>query len=298
MRLVLASVFVVGLIESLTCVYAETTNANVMAKPTTTTTSVSSAPGVIEQLHWTGTPMPLTLPVNGDRVVRFPTEVRIGPPGKLNEVLQTTSADGAVYFRALQAFAPSLVLVQETQAPGRTFALQLSAESGASSTPVEIVAPTDNSPSKVSVPDASADLIDESPPKRLGVMALTRYAAQQVYAPARLRHEVEGLYQTPVPVHRAVPLIRTAVMAGDIEATPIASWSEDSGLFVTAVKLQNKSPQAIELDPRTALRGHWLTATFQHYRLLPAGHEADTTTVYLVSNQAFVEALGIPRTHR
>ncbi|MGH2708393.1 MAG: DUF3438 family protein, partial [Actinomycetota bacterium] len=79
----------------------------------------------IDHLRWSGTPIPLALPVGIDRVVRFPQEVRIGPPGKLLEVLQTTAADGAVYWRALAPFESTLVLVQETAPPGRTYSFYL-----------------------------------------------------------------------------------------------------------------------------------------------------------------------------
>ena len=72
-------------------------------------TAAPLAPAPIEHLRWSGTPIPLALPVGQDRVVRFPADVRVGPPGKLLEVLQTTAADGAVYFRALAPFEPTLV---------------------------------------------------------------------------------------------------------------------------------------------------------------------------------------------
>jgi hypothetical protein len=58
------------------------------------------------------------------------------------------------------------------------------------------------------------------------------------------------------------------------------------GLYVTAVKLTNRTDQPQILDPRD-LRGSWLTATFQHNRLLAAGSEADTTAVYLISARPF-----------
>ncbi|MGH2668942.1 MAG: DUF3438 family protein, partial [bacterium] len=64
----------------------------------------ASTAAPIEHLRWSGTPIPLVLPIGVDRVVRFPFDVRVGPPGKLSERLQVTSADGAVYFRALAAF--------------------------------------------------------------------------------------------------------------------------------------------------------------------------------------------------
>jgi hypothetical protein len=61
----------------------------------------------------------------------------------------------------------------------------------------------------------------------------------------------------------------------------------------TAVRLRNRTYKPVILDPRTALRGEWLAATFQYARLLPAGHEADTTAVYLISARPFADALGV-----
>jgi integrating conjugative element protein (TIGR03749 family) len=220
----------------------------------------------------------------------------------LTELLQMTSADGAVYFRALRPFEPTLVLVQETRPPGRTFALQLRAEPGAGNQPMEVLAPNAGGSTTAATgtpPTPSIEITEASPtPKRLGYVALTRYAAQQVYAPERVLRLLDGVYQSPVPAGRAVPLIRGASVLADVEAVPIGSWSEDSGLYVTAVKLRNRSPRAIELDPRTALRGEWLAATFQHYRILPAGHEADTSAVYLISTRPFSDALGLPQGRR
>ena len=87
---------------------------------------------------------------------------------------------------------------------------------------------------------------------------------------------------TRVPVSRdAVDLLR----GGAVEAIPLVSWHAKR-LYVTAVKLTNRTHQARTLDPR-GLRGAWLTASFQHYRLLPMGDEADTTAVYLISARPF-----------
>ena len=65
----------------------------------------------------------------------------------------------------------------------------------------------------------------------------------------------------------------------------MVAWRAN-GLYVTAVKLTNRTDQPQTLDPRD-LRGAWLTATFQHHRLLPKGDEADTTAVYLISARPF-----------
>lgn len=75
------------------------------------------------------------------------------------------------------------------------------------------------------------------------------------------------------------------VRGNHVEAIPVAAWKAGR-YYVTAVKVTNRNSKALVLDPRE-LRGAWLAATFQHNRLLPAGSDADTTAVYLVSDRPF-----------
>jgi len=129
---------------------------------------------------------------------------------------------------------------------------------------------------------------------------LTRYAAQQLYAPERLVDGDSAIKRIPVESKTSVPLIR----GGLIEAVPIASW-QGHGLTVTAVRVRNLSRQSLQLqfdqtdslealDLSHLVRGDWLTATLQHDRLGAMGDETDTTTLYLVSNRSFVESLSLP----
>ena len=117
-----------------------------------------------------------------------------------------------------------------------------------------------------------------------GYVSLTRYAAQQLYAPLRLLASMPGIVRVPVQ-QQSVAL----VPGNSVEALPLVAWRAGH-LFITAVKLTNRVVQPQTLDPRT-LRGAWLSAAFQHSRLLPAGNDADTTAVYLVSAQPFHASL-------
>ncbi len=74
-----------------------------------------------------------------------------------------------------------------------------------------------------------------------------------------------------------------------VRGSNVTAWRAGD-LYVTAVKLRNLTRQAVTLDPRT-LRGMWLTAAFQHNRLLPNGDEADTTALYLISPRPFETSL-------
>jgi len=82
-------------------------------------------------------------------------------------------------------------------------------------------------------------------------------------------------------MHESVSLM----YGGAVDATPLVAWRA-GGLYATAVKLSNRTDQPQTLDPRN-LRGSWLTATFQHNRLLATGSDADTTAVYLISARPF-----------
>ena len=89
-----------------------------------------------------------------------------------------------------------------------------------------------------------------------------------------------------VPVNRtSVALIRGAA----VMAEPLVAWRAGDR-YLTAVKLTNRTDRALTLDPRT-LRGDWLSAAFQHNRLLKKGDEADTTALYLVSARPFEASL-------
>ena len=125
-----------------------------------------------------------------------------------------------------------------------------------------------------------------SPPTHATVsfVQLTRFAAQQLYGPRRLLRSTLAISRVPVNPN-PVPLLRGA----KVQATPLLAW-RGGDYFVTAVRLRNITRQALTLDPRE-LRGHWYAATFQHARLWPAGDEADTTSVYLISAQPFADAL-------
>jgi integrating conjugative element protein (TIGR03749 family) len=128
---------------------------------------------------------------------------------------------------------------------------------------------------------------------------LTRYAAQQLYAPERLLHGDNQIKRIPIDTQQPVPLVR----GQRIEAQPVVAW-QGGGFTVTAIKLRNITEQRLHLvlanstKPNTidlayALRGHWLTAVTQHDFLGAEGKETDTTTLYLVSDRPFIESLGV-----
>ncbi len=228
-----------------------------------------------ERIEWKQVPIELQLIVGEERRIAFPAAVKVGVPGAVQPKLRAQSVDGTVYLLAHAPFDSSRFMVRELES-GRLYLFDVTAvDAGVANDPIEIFITDDrNTGTDVATGDDDAD---QSQPSYI---RLTRFAAQQLYAPSRLVNDSRGLVRVPV-ADDPFDLIHGAA----IEASPLIGWRA-GGLYVTAVKLTNRTRQAQTLDPRD-LRGAWLTATFQHHRLLPKGDEADTTAVYLISARPF-----------
>ena len=231
---------------------------------------------VPERIEWKKEPIRLTLTVGQEQRIEFPTAVKVGVPATIQPLLRTQSIDGTVYLLAHAPFDSSRLMVRELDS-GRIYLFDVeAAKEGEASHPIQIHVGETATADNVSAEDPAAGRID--------YVQLTRFAAQQLYAPSRLLKERPGIVRIPV---RRDPV--DLIHGGAIEARPLVAWRA-GGLFITAVKLTNRTDQAQILDPRD-LRGTWLTATFQHHRLLPRGDEADTTAVYLISARPFEASL-------
>ena len=233
-----------------------------------------------ERIVWNKAPIAIPLVVGEERLVHFPDSVSIGLPQALTPLLRSQSINGTVYLLAKHSFEPTRVMVR-SETDGPMYVLDISASlgdaEGRSLPDMQILLET---PQDAGAADSKYD--KRSRP--WGYAALTRYAAQQLYAPTRLIPRQSGVVAIPV---NGEPV--DLVYGAKVEAVPVAAWKV--GLqYVTAVKLTNRTQRAVVLDPRE-LRGSWLAATFQHNRLLPADNEADTTAVYLVSDRPFDVAL-------
>ena len=229
-----------------------------------------------QRIQWQKTPIAVALRVGEERMLHFRAPVSVGLPATLESVLRTQTVNGTVYLMAKAPFGNTRVMVREIDS-GQTYLLDLNANTkNGQLAPISIyVDETISAEYRSAATDHRA---------QHDTVSLTRFAAQQLYAPLRLLSAVPGIVRVPIQ-QQSVAL----VPGNAIEAKPLVAWRA-GGLYVTAVKLRNRSSSARTLDPRT-LRGKWLTAAFQHSRLLPAGDEADTTTVYLVSTQSFSASL-------
>jgi len=240
-----------------------------------------SAPAGTERVEFRRTPIRVELPLNAERLVTLPGVVALRTPQGFDTVVRSQIIEGTAYLTALSNFG-SLRVIAEDVDTGRQIPLDLVSVQSPPAAPLEVIVPgaARAQVSGAGEPgEAAATRSPEAAP--LDMVALTRYAAQTLYAPRRLMPGTPGVRQVSVPTTPVEGLYR----GWRIETTPIGSWRSGQ-LYVTAVRFVNRGTQPVDLD-MNEIRGHWLAATAQHSRLLPGDNDWNTTAVYLVCDRPF-----------
>ncbi len=243
----------------------------------------------LEILHWQRLPLAVPLVVGQERVVFIDRNVRIGVPAGTADHLRVQSAGGAIYLRANDPLPPTRLQLQDVNS-GALILVDVDAQTAKSGElplePVRIVAddPSVSHPENASGVAANPDELASTKPTTNAphdtpvAVVLTRYAAQNLYAPLRTVEPVAGI--TRVNLRRDLALKNLLPML-PLRARALTSWRLGDQ-WVTAVQLTNTSARWLDLDPRL-LQGDFVVATFQHPALGPAGQSTDTTVVYLVT---------------
>ncbi|MCC8381421.1 TIGR03749 family integrating conjugative element protein [Xenorhabdus sp. PB30.3] len=234
-----------------------------------------------ELLTWERIPLPVTLQVGQERIIFADRNVRVGLPQILSDKLRVQSTGGAVYLKANSAFPSTRLQLQDSE-NGEIILLDVTAGKTGASEPVRIIHPAEKSTDSKDKPHSQS----KSPLAAPVPVLLTRYAAQQLYAPLRTVEPVSGIQ--PVNLHLPAS-ITTLYPSEPVEVTPLAGWRLHHHTVMT-LKLRNTAKRVITLDPR-ALQGQFVTATFQHRWLGKAGTPEDTTVLYLVTQGAPGNAL-------
>lgn len=237
---------------------------------------------VHEHVIWNQTPINVVLPVNTERMVTFPTSIQFGYDKTVldDDALKVQNNNGVLYLLAKKPFQTQRVQVKLNDS-GKIVLLNLSASKTASHTPLDVVI-AKSEPSLTESANKATHENNSNIPAQPSYVALTRFAAQQLYAPKRLLTQPNNIFRTPMRTQKTVPLF----LDGSVMAMPLASW-RGGDLFVTAVLLRNLLKQPLTPDPRN-LNGKWVTATFFPLNELAIrGNTNDSTTVFLVSHRPF-----------
>lgn len=242
-----------------------------------------------EHVVWHQTPIEIILPIYKERQINFGTPIQFGYDKSIltDEMLKIQNNDGVLYLTAKKVFTTQRVEVKLVTS-GKMVLLNLSAQKNASNTPLDIVIQQKelNDIEKPMTENLNQPHDNDTDNLKLTPVTLMRFAIQALYAPKRLLVQPSHIFRVPMRTHKTFNLF----LDNSVLAMPLASWRGDN-FFVTAVLLRNNLSQALALDPRT-LCGKWQASSFfPHRQLMARGQQSDSTTVFLVSNQAFAESL-------
>ncbi|BBV00370.1 MULTISPECIES: TIGR03749 family integrating conjugative element protein [Providencia] len=273
------------------CRHAIASRMSALLLLTSLTLTVSFSVQAVELVRWERIPLPVKLHVGQERIVFVEKNVRVGFPPSLNNKLRVQSTGGAVYLRAESEFPQTRLQLQDVES-GEIVLLDVSATSGKNALePMRVVYKgevTQQSSQQAvkrqgiagSTVNEKTDAGEQRQKVRYSAplpVVLTRYAAQNLYAPLRTLEPLPGVQ----PLSLALPAsLSTLYPTEPLAATPLAGWRAGE-YSVVAVKLINRSDNKVVLDPRR-LNGQFVSAAFQHRWLGGKGSPEDTTTVYLV----------------
>ncbi|MFC7782824.1 TIGR03749 family integrating conjugative element protein [Legionella taurinensis] len=233
-----------------------------------------------EHVLWDKTPIHLSISLNEERLVHFPQAISI-IDNEAGEKISVLKIQDTLYLKGKESFDNKRLLVQ-LMPQGEVIILNLSAnEKITANKPVEIL--LENKEESNNNQPETANSFD------INSITLTRFAIQSLYAPQRLLVIPEGVGRIPMQTRKQISLIYGASM----ESRPLISW-HGGAFYVTAVELKNLLNKEVVVDPRRMV-GNWQTATFYPTNTLAARGKEDTTTVFLVSDRPFNEALATGR---
>ncbi|KTD23929.1 TIGR03749 family integrating conjugative element protein [Legionella maceachernii] len=227
---------------------------------------------------WDKTPIAVQLSLENEQIIHFPKPISI-IDNEAGENLAVLKVKDTLYLKGKDAFHKKRLIVQ-LMPQGEVVILNLSAgEKTLEGKALDIL--LENSSQDPSKTDPAGQVISFD----VNAITLTRFAIQSLYSPQRLVNILEGINRIPMQTRRQISLYSGA----SIEARPLISWQRGL-LYITAVELKNLLNKEVTIDPRH-LVGHWQTATFYPTNTLaPRSHE-DTTTVFLISDKPFANAL-------
>lgn len=235
----------------------------------------------VELINWDKTPIKMKVHQGDERMVILEKNISVGLPATLQDKLRIQSLGGVLYLKSSAPFAETRLMLKDLET-GEIILLDLTGESPSKKKLETIKIVTDGSSESTANNEDSVITGKESEPVNMQTLPvpvlLTRYAAQNYYAPLRAVEKVPGIKSVSLSLP---PLLTRFAPQYPIIAMPQSIWRL-KGYDVVAIKLVNQSENTVNLDARL-LQGNFYSATFQHNTLGPKGQSTDTTMVYVVT---------------
>lgn len=248
-------------------------------------------------ITWKGDPILITLLLNKEKRIVFPTSLSVDLKGGLSSTqLRVINNDKSLYLTALTAFEKTRVYVTSKES-GKVILLDVMTDESASNTTQKIEFSQNenktNSHNQIVINESKVINQHENATQvdALNYADLIRFAWQQTYAPERL---IPSSSQFTRAAMHTNPFISDLIYGDKVIAHPTTSWMAGE-YYVTAIELRNKYAHPTKIDIHRDMCGEWQAATlFPRTTLKPYGDQlADSTTLFVVSNKPFGEAMGV-----
>lgn len=233
---------------------------------------------------WDNKPLTINIKVNEEVRVIFPTGVNIQVPLSTTQKLQALAPNREViYWKATAAFDKSRIIAT-TDDGQDVYVIDLMASPNGLKDSITI-----EDPRRVLLKNAAKEQPVAPTLRDPAELVLTRFVAQTLYAPDRLLPTDTNISQLETPTLPIdFPLMQSA--KGESYIVEVVGQWGGYGRYITAVLIMNMSRFVVPVNPER-VRGNFTHITPQHSHLSEAGTFEDRTTLYLVSDSPFSEAV-------
>lgn len=233
---------------------------------------------------WHGEPITMHLPVDHEVRVIFPTAVDVQVPMGIASRLQSLAPNSSMlYWTAVSPFDKARVFAMSLDGQS-VYILDIVASEAGLKDDVVI-----EDPARILDGQESVAQNEETPLRDPAPIVLTRYVSQSLYAPKRLLPTTTDINLVDTPhIPNDFPLLRSS-RGESYRVEAIGQWN-GFDQYITAVLVTNVTDIAVPVE-LSNLRGRFTHATAQHTYLGATGTLDDRTTLYLVSDVPFQDAI-------
>ena len=261
----------------------------VMAVALTLVAGMTQAATVV----WRKTPINVDLVVGVEQMIILPQDGAVGLPPELSNsnLFRTLVTGGTAYWTALEPFEAKRIKVRLDSGEYVLFDVSARVEKSppAATDAIQVVMSGEGAHRD---PGERGSAVDRQSPAT--VFELIRYAAQELYSPARLVAPVPGVRPVPAGLQGNLTALYDQGRHRGLVVQPHKAWAVD-GLYVTAFIVTNEHSHRMMLDnrkvshapgaKRNGVAPHFVASTFFESELEPRGNPGNRTTLFIVTDQ-------------